>query len=116
MLHALVYHHLVGADANEMVADVRLAIAEAERVLRLRGRLVVAKPCVPAWFYGVGKLPCRPLVTLSKTRLLGGHPRTIQIPVAHLVALVGERFEVESAWRVPPGRGSRSSDVAGPRI
>ena len=36
-----------------MVANVRRAIAEAERVLEPGGRLIVAESCVPAWFYPV---------------------------------------------------------------
>jgi hypothetical protein len=44
------------------------------------------------------------LVALSNTPLLGGHPPTIQIPFKLLVSLVGERLEVESAYKVPPGR------------
>jgi SAM-dependent methyltransferase len=87
-----------------MVANVRLAIAEAERVLRPGGRLIVAESCVPPWFYRVEKVLFRPLVALSRTRLLRGHPPTIQIPFRDLISLVGERFEVESAYRVPPGR------------
>jgi SAM-dependent methyltransferase len=104
VLHALLYHHLVGANPEEMVSNVRAAIAEAERVLIPGGRLVVAESCVPPWFYAVEKVLFRPLVRLSKTRLLRGHPPTIQIPFSYLVSLVGERFEVESAYPVPPGR------------
>ena len=59
---------------------------------------------MPPWFYAVEKVLFRPLVALSKTRLLRGHPPTIQISFDHLVSLVGERFEVESAYPVPPGR------------
>jgi SAM-dependent methyltransferase len=104
VLHALVYHHLVGTDPDAMVANVRAAVAEAERVLTPGGRLIVAESCVPSWFYAVEKVLYRPLVVLSKTRLLRGHPPTIQIPFALLVDIVGERFEIETAYRIPAGR------------
>ena len=104
VLHALLYHHLVGADPQAMVANVRRAIAEAERVLEPGGRLVVAESCVPTWFYPVEKVLFRPLVLLARTPLLGGHPAVIQLPFATLVELIAERLEVAAAYQVPIGR------------
>jgi SAM-dependent methyltransferase len=104
VLEALLYHHLVGADPEGMVANVRRAIAEASRVLKPGGRLIAVESCVPSWFYAIEKPLFRPLVALSRTPLLGGHPPTIQIPFELLVALVAERLEVDSAYRIPPGR------------
>lgn len=104
VLEALLYHHLVGATADEMVENVRQAIGEAHRVLRAGGRLIVAESCVPPWFYAIEKVLFRVLVAISKTPLLGGHPATIQLPFRRLVSLVAERFAVERAYEIPHGR------------
>ncbi len=104
VLEALLFHHLVGERAEDLVANVRRAIAEAERVLEPGGRLIVAESCIPRWFYPLERALFRPLVVLSRTPLLGGHPATLQLPFDVLVQLVGERLEVEKAYRIPPGR------------
>jgi SAM-dependent methyltransferase len=104
VLEALLYHHLVGANPEELVRNVRRAIAEAERVLEPGGRLIVAESCVPTWFYRVEKVLFRPLLALATTPLLGGHPAVLQLHFGLLVDLIGERFEVERAYRIPPGR------------
>jgi SAM-dependent methyltransferase len=104
VLHALLYHHLVGASPAAMVANVRRAIAEADRVLEPGGRLIVAESCVPGWFYPVERALFRPLVALAGTPLLGGHPAVIQLPFDDLVGLVSERLQIASAYQVPIGR------------
>jgi SAM-dependent methyltransferase len=104
VLHSFLYHHLVGDAANGLVANVKQAIAEAKRVLRPGGKLIVAEGCVPRWFYGFEKLAYPSVVALSKTRLLGGHPATILLPFEDVVSLVGKGLNVERAERIPVGR------------
>jgi SAM-dependent methyltransferase len=104
VLHSFLYHHLVGDTPRALLGNVRRAIAEAERVLKPGGRLIVPEGCVPRWFYAVEKVTFRPLVGLSKTRLLGGHPATLLMPFEDVASLVGERLEVERAERIPVGR------------
>jgi SAM-dependent methyltransferase len=104
VLEALLYHHLVGRRADDSIANIRRAIAEAERVLRPGGRLVIAESCVPGWFYGIEKLMFRPLTVVAGTRLLGGHPAVLQLPFPLLRELVAERLEIERAHRIPMGR------------
>jgi SAM-dependent methyltransferase len=104
VLEALLYHHLVGTRPRDSIDNVRRAVTEAERVLRPGGRLVVAESCVPRWFYGFERVMFRPLVALARTPLLGGHPAVLQLPFGLLQALIGERLEIERAYRIPMGR------------
>lgn len=104
VLQALLFHHLVGARAEDLLVNVRRAIAEAKRVLRSGGRLVVAESCVPRWFYGVERAMFRPLKAVARTRLLGGHPPVLQLPFALVQDVIAEQLEIERAYRVQPGR------------
>jgi len=104
VLEALLYHHLVGSRAADSIVNIRRAIAEAERVLRPGGCLVVAESCVPPWFYAFERAMFRPLTALARTRLLGGHPAVLQLPFGLLTGLVGERLRIERAYRVAIGR------------
>jgi SAM-dependent methyltransferase len=104
VLEALLYHHLVGTRAADSIVNIRAAVAEAARVLRPGGRLVVAESCVPPWFYAFEKVMFRPLTALARTPVLGGHPAVLQLPFHLLTALIAERLEIERAYRVPIGR------------
>jgi SAM-dependent methyltransferase len=116
VLEALLYHHLVGSRAADSITNIRRAIAEAERVLRPGGRLVIAESCVPRWFYGFEKVMFRPLTAVAKTRLLGGHPAVLQLPFPLLRELVAERLEIERAYRVPVGRWITQFGVRWPTV
>jgi SAM-dependent methyltransferase len=104
VLEALLYHHLVGTRAADSIVNIRRAIAEAARVLRPGGRLIIAESCVPRWFYAFERVAFTALVAVAKTRLLGGHPAVLQLPFPLLQELVAERLEIAHAYRVRPGR------------
>ena len=75
-----------------MVVNARQAIAEAARVVKPGGRLIVAESCVPRWFYRVERVAYRPLKLLARTPLLGGHPPTFQLTHPMLLEAISERF------------------------
>jgi SAM-dependent methyltransferase len=104
VLQAMLYHHLVGSSPDEMVANVRAAIAEAARALRPGGRLIVAEPCVPRWFFAFERVAFAPLRLLARTPLLRGHPATLQLTARMLEDLVSEQLEIERSYRIPRGR------------
>lgn len=104
VLEAFVFHHITGDRPADLIDNVRTAIAEAKRMLKPGGRLIVGESCVPRWFYGVERVMFRPLVWLAKTPLLGGHPATMQLHPRKLAELVGEQLELEKAERIRHGR------------
>jgi SAM-dependent methyltransferase len=104
VLHAFVYHHLVGDRPDDTLENVRRAVAEAARVIEPGGRLIVAESCVPRWFYRVERFAYRPLKALARTPLLGGHPATFQLTREMLLDMIAERFEIERAYPIPLGR------------
>lgn len=104
VLEGFLYHHLTGERAADSVENIRRAISEARRVIRPGGRLLVAESCIPRALYPVERALYQPLRRLARTRLLGGHPATLQLPIGELEALVAEQLEVERVQRIELGR------------
>jgi ubiquinone/menaquinone biosynthesis C-methylase UbiE len=104
VLHAFLYHHLVGRRPAEMIANTRRALDEAHRVLKPGGTLIVAESCVKSWFYPLEWALFRPLTVLAKTPLLGGHPATFQLTRSRLRQQVEGRFSVERDYPIETGR------------
>lgn len=102
-LMVMLLHHLVGSDVGSSLGNVRRAIAEAFRVLKPGGRLIVLESCVPPWFYKFETKVFSIAAPVIESVL--PHPATLQYTPAMLAELIqhetGARAEVSS---VPVGR------------
>ncbi len=103
VLLALVVHHLIGRTADDLAKNARLALAEAHRVLRPGGKLILVESCVSPLFRRFEQAAFTPFARLAGTPLMR-HPATLQLQVSELTGLVAERFAVRRADRIPVGR------------
>jgi SAM-dependent methyltransferase len=103
VLLALVVHHLIGRTADDLARNARRALAEAHRVLRPGGKLIVVESCVAPWFRRFEQVAFRPFARLAGTPVMR-HPATLQLAVPELTALVAEQFAVRRVDRIPVGR------------
>jgi hypothetical protein len=87
-----------------MIRNVRTAVSEAVRVLQPGGRLIVAEPCVPRWFFSLERVAFRLMRLLANTPLFPGHPPTLQLTPQILEGVVGERLEIERSYLIRRGR------------
>jgi SAM-dependent methyltransferase len=102
VLIVMLMHHLVGNTIGESAANVDRSIAEARRVLRPDGRLIVVESCVPAWFYGLEKAVF-PLALRTLDRIVQ-HPVTVQYTQAHLRGAILAHFTTCDVINVPKGK------------
>ncbi len=103
VLLVMLFHHLVGASADDLLVNVRASIAEAARALAPGGKLVVVESCVAPWFYRLERVAF-PLLTAVQRQGAMEHPATLQLPPTVIRALIAERFHVERAEKIPVGR------------
>ncbi len=104
VLYSLVLHHLTGRRSKDILANISQTLNEAQRVLQPGGRLVIVESCVPNSFYQLEKVAFPLVLALARTRAMGGHPATLQLPIRTLVQLVKARFGECQFRRIPVGR------------
>ena len=103
-LMVMLFHHLVGASARDLPANVSASLAQAHRALAPGGRLIVVESCVAPWFYAFERVAFPALLAISKRGAIE-HPATLQLPPRLIAGLIEERFgSVERVQRIPVGR------------
>jgi SAM-dependent methyltransferase len=102
VLIVMLIHHLVGRTVEESLANVRLAVREAFRVLRPGGKLVIIESCVPAWFYAFERLVFP--VASRVIELVSRHPATLQYPPSLLAGMIRREAASLEVLHIPKGR------------
>jgi SAM-dependent methyltransferase len=102
VLMVMLIHHLVGMNVGQCLANTRQALAEAWRVLKPGGRLIIAESCVPAWFYAVERVVYRTAAKVITATI--EHPPTLQYPPELIAAMLRELTPEVEYCRIPLGR------------
>lgn len=102
VIMSMLIHHLIGTTVSECRANVSRAIAEAFRVLKPEGKLVIVESCVPAWFYTFEKLAFP--VAARLIPLCIAHPATLQFPPSFLLKLLKDHTSDVVLTPIPVGR------------
>jgi SAM-dependent methyltransferase len=103
VLEISVFHHLIGADVDSTLQNVRRAIEEAHRVLRPGGRFVVMESCVSKHAFSVERRLFSALRLLARTPMMS-HPATLQFPASTIAEAIGEGFGEVTVAPIPAGR------------
>jgi hypothetical protein len=97
----MLLHHLIGTSVAECLENASRAMAEAFRVLKPKGKLIIVESCVPWWFYRFERLVF-PLATKLIGRFME-HPATLQFPPAVIAGLLEKHAVSVEVTRIPSG-------------
>jgi ubiquinone/menaquinone biosynthesis C-methylase UbiE len=101
VLMVMLLHHLAGKDWRASWRNAQTAIAEAWRVLRPGGRLLIVESCIPQWFFAFERPAFSLLTRMFKSVL--SHPITIQYPVAMIEAELRQKSQSLKVEKIPKG-------------
>jgi SAM-dependent methyltransferase len=97
----MLLHHLTGPDIETTRENLARAIAEAARILRPGGKIVVMESCVPQWFFAFEKTVYKPASAVIER--ISDHPSTLQFPVTFIESILRGRFKDVAIRKVPKG-------------
>jgi SAM-dependent methyltransferase len=98
----MLLHHLTGRDVESSRRNMERSIAEAFRILRSGGKIVIMESCVPHWFFQFEQVVYQASVRVIE-RLID-HPSTLQFPPDLIASLLQRTFADVTVQRVPKGR------------
>jgi SAM-dependent methyltransferase len=102
VLMVMLLHHLAGRDWQSSWQNARTAMAEAHRVLRPGGKLLIVESCVPQWFFTLER-PAFWVLTRA-VRSVFSHPVTFQYTPAMVQNELSRRFVDVRLERIPKGK------------
>jgi ubiquinone/menaquinone biosynthesis C-methylase UbiE len=101
ILMNMLLHHLTGRDVEATRGNLAKALAEAQRVLRPGGKIVVIESCVPQWFFAFEKVVYKAASAVIERVL--DHPPTLQFPAEYVEQLLRAKFKNVMKRQVPKG-------------
>lgn len=102
VLMVMLIHHLIGKNVKSSIQNVKKTIAEAHRVLKPGGKMIITESCVPQWFYHFQKLVF-PLTSRLVDKIFK-HPATLQYSPSMLKEMLEEKFKKVEITKVPLGK------------
>ena len=102
VLMVMLLHHLTGNSWHESWKNAEKALAEAWRVLKPGGRLLIVESCIPQWFFALEK-PAFWILSRLLTSVMS-HPITFQFPVRMIADNLRRSSQSVEVVSIPKGK------------